>query len=128
MRFASMIQKFINDQLGSYCVWAPNHQLNDIDLDPNYLLADRVSESPFHRLLHAWASANPGLPLMHIDIHGKMDRKDSYELDLGGSCLYKHWTKYNETNFINSFITTLTKGFTHLLAPLHKYKDYQALC
>jgi hypothetical protein len=65
---------------------------------------------------------------MHIDIHGKMDRKDSYELDLGGSSLYKHWTKYNETNFINSFITTLTKGFTHLLAPLPKYKDYQALC
>ena len=79
--------------LGSYCVWATNHQLNEIDQDPNYLIADHVSESPFHRMLHAWASANAGTPLMHVDIHGKMDRKDSYELDLGVSCMYKHWDK-----------------------------------
>lgn len=50
-------------------------------------MADRVSESPFHKVLHAWASANAGRPLLHVDIHGKMDRKDNYELDLGGACL-----------------------------------------
>ena len=69
-------------------MWACDHQLNDYDLDPNYLLKDRVSESPFHRMLHAWALGNQGKPLMHIDIHGKMDRKDTYELDLGVESLY----------------------------------------
>jgi hypothetical protein len=64
-------------------VWASDHQLNEFDFDPNYLLKERVAESPFHRMLHAWALGNQEVPLMHIDIHGKMDRKDTYELDLG---------------------------------------------
>ena len=69
-------------------MWASDHQLNDYDIDPNYLLKERVVESPFHRMLHAWALENHGKPLMHIDIHGKMDRKDTYELDLGVESLY----------------------------------------
>jgi len=90
MRFALETQK-ATKTLGSFCVWSKDHKLNDTDEDPNYLLFGRESRSPFHRMLHAWILNNPGVPLLHVDIHGKMDRKDSYELDLGVSCMYKHW-------------------------------------
>jgi hypothetical protein len=29
--------------------------------------------------------------MFHIDIHGKNNRKDNYELDLGMDCLFKHF-------------------------------------
>lgn len=88
---------------GSFCVWSKDHKLNDADEDPNYLLFGRESRSPFHRMLHAWILANPGQPLLHVDIHGKMDRKDSYELDLGVACMYKHWDK--DLEFQRTFVT-----------------------
>ena len=53
-------------------------------------------------MLHAWILANPGQPLLHVDIHGKMDRKDSYELDLGVACMYKHWDK--DLEFQRTFV------------------------
>ena len=72
-------------------MWGTDHKLNESDTDPNYLLKHNLAQSPFHRVLHAWSAANIGTPLMHIDIHGKMDRKDNYELDLGIQCLWKHF-------------------------------------
>ena len=84
MKLASMYaDKRKGNALGSYCVWSSSHKFNNTDLDPNYLLSGKEAESPFHRMLHAWALGNAGNPLMHIDIHGKMDRKETYELDLG---------------------------------------------
>ncbi len=55
-----------------------------------------MHQSPFHRVLHAWALQNEGIPLLHVDIHGKMDRKDSYELDLGVQPLYRHFAPHGE--------------------------------
>jgi len=74
-----------------------DHELNDNDLDANYLLSGKEAESPFHRMVHAWALGNAAKPLMHIDIHGKMDRKDTYELDLGVKSLHKHFGHHGET-------------------------------
>ena len=39
---------------GAYCVWDKKHKLNEIDIDPNYLLVGKEGRSPFHRVLHAW--------------------------------------------------------------------------
>lgn len=94
MKFAyevSNLKSPLSGSLGSFCVWDTTHKLNDNDMDPNYLLKGAEHRSQFHRVLHAWQLQNPDTPLLHVDIHGKMDRKDSYELDLGVQCIYKHW-------------------------------------
>jgi hypothetical protein len=65
---------------------------------------------------------------MHVDIHGKMDRKDNYELDLGISCLYKHWEGHEEREFLNAFNQRLTDGFNKILQSIPKYKEYKAIC
>ncbi len=109
-------------------MWAPDHKLNDHDVDPHYLLSNNLSHSPFHRMLHAWALANHEKPLVHIDIHGKMDRKDTYELDLGVKSLEIHFGGLGEAGFVKEFVRALTEGFNRVLKPLTKYKEYQASC
>jgi hypothetical protein len=128
MKLACMLADKKKSAPGSYCVWSSSHKFNDTDLDPNYLLAGGVAESPFHRMLHAWALGNQGKPLMHIDIHGKMDRKDTYELDLGVQPFYKHFSPHGEQDFIDAFVGSLTEGFDRALAPLEKYKSFKASC
>jgi hypothetical protein len=61
--------------------------------------------------------ANEGKPLFHIDVHGKMDRADNFDLDLGVTCLYKHWINesYQEQDFIHALIRNLEIGFNHVL-------------
>ena len=71
---------------------------------------------------------NEGLPLFHIDIHGKLDWKDSYDLDLGVACMVKHWEQYGEIDFMNNFISRLTLGFNKILANIPKHKEYKAIC
>lgn len=55
-----------------------------------------------------------------------MDRKDSYELDLGVACLYKHWTgsSIDETEFLTGFVDMLTQGFNKALKGIPKWKEY----
>jgi hypothetical protein len=43
-------------------------------MDPNYLTRNEFEKSAFHWSLHAWAKANAGKPLLHVDVHGKADR------------------------------------------------------
>jgi len=40
-------------------------------------------DSKFHCALHKWALVNKNKPLFHIDIHGKKNRKNNADLDLG---------------------------------------------
>ena len=65
--------------------------IDEKDLDPNYLLAKHFEFSPFHQGLHHWALKNIDLPLFHIDVHGKMDRKSNCEIDVGIECIRAHW-------------------------------------
>lgn len=69
--------------MGSFCFWSKDHKLNETDLDPNYLQTPNLNESPFHQILHKFCVINKDLPIFHVDVHGKMDRKDCYDLDLG---------------------------------------------
>jgi hypothetical protein len=32
-----------------------------------------------------------GKPMMHIDVHGKLDTGEDYEIDLGITCMHNHW-------------------------------------
>ena len=124
---AVLAMRFAREVSGSYCVWSHTHKLNETDQDPNYLLAGREQISPFHLALHAWAGCHAG-PLFHVDIHGKMDRKDNYELDLGVICMYHHWTEPADMRFAMAITERLTEGFNKVLATIPKYKEYKAIC
>lgn len=52
-------------------------------MDPNYLLKQHFSKSPFHQSLHHWALKSQGRPLLHVDIHGKLDRQNDCNIDVG---------------------------------------------
>ena len=93
MRFAMDTESALGE-MGSFCVWSKDHKLNEVDLDPNYLQLMNIGKSPFHQVLHRFQMENTDKPLLHVDIHGKMDRSKDYELDLGVACLLKHWDQY----------------------------------
>ncbi|CDW81872.1 UNKNOWN [Stylonychia lemnae] len=114
--------------LGSFCFWSKDHKLNEVDLDPNYLYSGNIMESPFHQYLHLAQDLQQGVPLFHIDIHGKLDRKDCYDLDLGIECAVKHWEGYGEQDFLNAFINKLKSGFNEILKNIPKYKGFEAKC
>ena len=63
--------------------WGVTNLINDGDVDPNYLMKKHFVNSPFHQALHYWAIMNKELPLLHVDIHGKMDRENNCEIDVG---------------------------------------------
>lgn len=77
----------------SMMVWnqyaAPNHSR----LDPNFLAQGQFASSPWHRALHRWAltvgGAERSVPLMHIDLHGKVSER--LHLDLGVAPLEELW-------------------------------------
>ena len=76
-------------------------------LDPNYLDTTTATLSPWHSALHAFraaASAAVGAgadapptasggyaPLVHIDIHGKMDRANNMDIDVGMGPMEEDW-------------------------------------
>ena len=55
-----------------------------------------------------------------------MDRKDSYELDLGVMSMYYHWKQ--DLEFQSIFIGKLKAGFDSVLAPIPRWKEFKALC
>ncbi len=66
--------------------------------------------------------------MFHVDVHGKMDRKDNYELDLGVACLFKHWEQYGEEDFLVSVTRELKEGFNRVLGGIPKFKEFKAIC
>jgi len=84
-------------------------------LDPNYLMPDQFSDSAFHRAIHLFMLRNQGKPLMHIDIHGKNDRKNNSEVDLGIKQLEKMLPESQQETFvqplINQFRSKMNKIF-----------------
>ena len=75
----------------SYLVWGVTNVVNEEDIDPNYLLEKHFKYSPFHQALHQWALINQGYPLFHVDIHGKMNRPNNCEIDVGIKSMEVLW-------------------------------------
>jgi len=71
--------------------WGKSSVVDESDLDPNYLMKKHFELSPFHNCLHNWASKGLGKPLMHVDIHGKMDRQHNCEIEVGIMSMEAHW-------------------------------------
>lgn len=55
-------------------VWGKSAAIDEKDMDPNYLLEDMLSDSQFHQSLHFWALKHEKMPILHVDIHGKLNR------------------------------------------------------
>lgn len=71
-------------------------------LDPNYLVASRFPDCPWHRSLHRWMQVAGGggqVPLFHVDLHGKVSEK--LHLDLGAAPLEEVWPPC-EQNFVKT--------------------------
>ena len=53
---------------------------------------------------------------MHIDIHGKINRKDNYDLDLGVACMFKRFARDQE--FCEQMSNALVQMLGNVIASL----------
>ena len=79
----------------SFMVWncATAVKQDVANLDPNYLIEPDFAASPWHSTLKAWkaAFAETNIPLLHIDLHGKLDRKENLNIDVGVGAMEELW-------------------------------------
>lgn len=72
-------------------VWGKSSVIDESDLDPNYLLEEMLAGSPFHQSLHFWALKHQKAPILHVDVHGKLNRENNCEVDVGIRSMEAHW-------------------------------------
>eukprot|EP01063_Lacrimia_lanifica_P040899 TRINITY_DN9423_c0_g1_i1.p1 TRINITY_DN9423_c0_g1~~TRINITY_DN9423_c0_g1_i1.p1 ORF type:complete len:439 (+),score=153.72 TRINITY_DN9423_c0_g1_i1:113-1429(+) len=79
----------------SYLIWncATAKKQDASNLDPNYLIEADFPNSPWHQALVKWKAlfADTGIPLLHVDLHGKLDRKDNLDIDVGTGAMEELW-------------------------------------
>jgi len=56
---------------------------------------------------------NFDFPLLHIDIHGKYNRKDNSDMDLGISSLIVHFKSEEDASFAMGLSAYLTEAFNN---------------
>jgi hypothetical protein len=79
VEFAAVSAKMIGldkNRTNSFCVWGKSSVIDEQDLDPNYLHPKQYELSGFHQTLHKFQINNTKVPIFHVDIHGKYERKD----------------------------------------------------
>lgn len=42
-----------------------------------------LDQSQFHLSLHAWAQKHKEKPILHVDVHGKLNREHNCHVDVG---------------------------------------------
>ncbi len=107
LKFAAQIEKYAGVK-GSFMLWNKNKKYDKKNKDPNYLTQNMMKTSKFHCGLHKWAKYNNGMPLFHIDVHGKKDAKKHVTLDLGTMPMN---VKYPDQYLWNSLTTQLAAEF-----------------
>lgn len=80
---------------GSFVIWNWKiaKECDEQNLDPNYLLASQFASSPWHQALHQFKQKFASMPLLHIDVHGKKNRENNRDLDLGMNPMECLWPK-----------------------------------
>ncbi|KAK3090184.1 hypothetical protein FSP39_009835 [Pinctada imbricata] len=74
------------------------------NLDPNYLTEKQFPNSPFHEALvqfKKYGQLNK-FPIMHVDVHGKKNRKTNMDLDIGFKALENHWPEQSFVKWLKS--------------------------
>mmetsp|Transcript_9159 Transcript_9159/g.18338 ORF Transcript_9159/g.18338 Transcript_9159/m.18338 type:complete len:590 (-) Transcript_9159:29-1798(-) len=72
------------------------------NLDPNYLLDDEQTISPFSSGLKHFRRL-PG-PRFHVDVHGKKDRKHNLNLDVGLEPMHAEWPIKDQTKGLSATV------------------------
>lgn len=81
------------------------------NLDPNFLTERQFSQSPWHEALEqfkAYGIENK-MPIFHIDVHGKKDRKTNLDVDAGFRAMETRW---ESKQFVESFKEETHSAFT----------------
>ncbi|KAG2374735.1 hypothetical protein C9374_010479 [Naegleria lovaniensis] len=91
---AAKVRNMLHSLEGSFVVWnMKTIQEEDIShMDPNYLLPHQYCESPFHLFLHKFKNLYKGIPMLHVDIHGKVNRRDNRNIDVGFAPMMEYWS------------------------------------
>ena len=92
-------------QIASFCVWnyKTARKRDKSNLDPNYLYRSEWPRSPFHTALLKFRAKyrDRGIPCLHVDFHGKNDRKKStkHRVDIGMEPFIQHQSKVSGWSF-----------------------------
>ncbi|XP_046547011.1 uncharacterized protein LOC124257046 [Haliotis rubra] len=108
----------------SFMVWnvPRTRPYDERNLDPNFLPKELFGLSPWHQALESFRSygCDVKLPILHVDIHGKRDRKSDLALDVGMGGMKAYWKD-------KEMVTKLRKGFeesfTNMLGPVGIVKN-----
>ena len=106
----------------SFIFWGTEEDEKNPDRDPNFMLEEYFPESPFHQALHYWARASREQPLLHVDIHGKADRENDCDIDIGIKCMEVHWKGDNLVKEIRKFFDNFGNIFPDLIIKGHQCK------
>ncbi|XP_076071578.1 uncharacterized protein LOC143042958 [Mytilus galloprovincialis] len=81
------------------------------NLDPNYLTEKQFTQSPWHEALEQFKiyGKENNMPIFHIDIHGKKDRRSNMDVDAGFRAMETRW---HSTKFVDMFKEETHSAFT----------------
>eukprot|EP00949_MAST-11_sp_MAST-11-sp1_P003072 g3072.t1 len=114
LKLAKALRSYLGIE-ASFCVWnAKTAKRKDRhNLDANFLFKSEWTRSPFHRSLQKFRAKflDRGLPCLHIDLHGKRDRKKHsvHQIDVGMEPFVQHhsccqWTE-EQVDLLRSILT-----------------------
>lgn len=100
----------------SVMVWNRAAKSQKGRLDPNFLTREQFQACPWHCALHRWALAAGGMPLLHVDFHGKNEPEGGPDvLDLGVAPLERCWPEHDQ-QFVSKLTRCLKKHLDKALA------------
>ena len=79
------------------------------NLDPNYLLDDEQTISPFSSGLKHFRRL-PG-PRFHVDVHGKKDRRKNLNLDVGLEPMHAEWPAEDQADSLSTAVGQAFEAF-----------------
>lgn len=94
------------------------------NLDPNYLTEKQFAASPFHEALTHFKKFGEEnkLPILHIDLHGKKNRRTNMDVDFGFKALQTRWSDKGFVHWMKSECETrFQQLFESLNAPPANY-------
>ena len=96
----------------SFMVWnfKTARKKDPSNTDPNYLFKQQFANSPWNRMLHEWRDKYQHKEpfLLHVDIHGKMERKrdgNVQYLDIGLMPMQVLWRKQSEVKYLKECLS-----------------------
>lgn len=92
------------------------------NLDPNYLTEKQFPQSPFHEALEYFKQfgRDNKIPILHIDMHGKKNRKTNMDIDVGFKAMETHW---KDQSFVRWLKSETECAFTNMVSdPKYTYE------